>query len=340
MTNSQTQALQKAVQLLQQGDVVAFPTETVYGLGACITSEMGLRKIFSTKQRPFFDPLIVHVASLEQAKTCFSDWSLMAQFLAENFWPGPLTLVMPKAEIISELITSGLPNVGVRWPKHTLAQELLRQVQVPLAAPSANKFGKTSPTQAQHVRKEFGDDVFVLDEGASEIGIESTVLLVKEVLPNHFQLSILRKGAVVKTELEQALQKSGLHYAWVETVEKKEAPGHMKHHYMPEIPFVVCRNPQLKLSELGQILNDKLKDLPDEVEGVKIVKPTKKIEKIEFLRLSTDAQQAARELYAQLRLASERKPEALCYIQMPQNNSEHWEALYDRLHKAASLIID
>ncbi|MFN3455554.1 MAG: L-threonylcarbamoyladenylate synthase [Pseudobdellovibrio sp.] len=346
---TQAQNIEQAAHLLKQGEVVAFPTETVYGLGAVINNEEALKKIFSTKERPFFDPLIVHVASIDEAKKCFNNWNHVAQALAEKFWPGPLTLVMAKSTLISDVITSGLPSVGVRMPNHKLALELIKEVGVPLAAPSANKFGKTSPTKASHVRKELGDTVFVLDDTENEkmnhqnyVGIESTVLMVKEINKEVYQLAILRKGGVVKTQIETVLETYSLEskVQWLEQIDKKESPGHMKHHYMPEIPFVVCRNPSLKLSQLADLVNKRLNELPDVIEEVKIIKPKSKIEKIEFLRLSQDANQAARELYAQLRLASERKPDLLCYIQMPQNNSEMWESVYDRLYKAASLIID
>lgn len=329
-----------AVEKLLSGDVVAFPTETVYGLGACINNESALKKIFSVKERPFFDPLIVHVASISEARGCFDVWNDLAQSLAEKFWPGPLTIVMKKSNQISDLITSGLESVGVRYPNHPVALQLIRKVGCPIAAPSANKFGKTSPTHAEHVRKEFENSVYVLDEGSSEIGIESTVLLVKECALNVYEIAILRKGAILKSELNHFLLTKNFNFSWIEEVSKKESPGHMKHHYMPEIPFVICRNPKLKLSELIQILNNKLSELPDIVESVKIVKPVKKIEKIEFLNLSKNPYQAARELYSQLRSASERKPEVLCFIQTSEHNSEMWESVFDRLYKAASLIID
>ena len=275
--------LNTAVTRLKSNDVIAFPTETVYGLGARIGSEAAIQKIFSTKERPFFDPLIVHVSSIQQAQSCFLMWNDIADTLAKHFWPGPLTLVMKKNNAILDLITSGLENVGVRIPAHPLARLLIEQVGEPIAAPSANKFGKTSPTKAEHVISEFGENVGVLDGAGYEncqVGIESTVLLVRE----DRQISILRRGGVLKSEIDQVLNKNKIQFSWFEATDKKEAPGHMKHHYMPSIPFVVCRNPQMKLSELGQILNDKLSSLPDEVEGVRIVKPKWRIEKIEFLK--------------------------------------------------------
>lgn len=333
-------AIRKAVELLNQGEVVAFPTETVYGLGARIDSSDAIKKIFSTKQRPFFDPLIVHVSSIEQAQSCTTDWSEVAEALAEEFWPGPLTLVIPKSNLISDLITSGLENVGLRWPSHPVAQVLIQQVKVPLAAPSANKFGRTSPTKAEHVKSEFGDDVFVIEADPSEIGIESTVLFIQRLPTNQFRLSVLRKGIITESQIDTALKKTKINFAWTDTVEKKFSPGHMKHHYMPSIPFVVCRNPNMKLSELGKILNEKLSQLPDEVEGVRIVKPQSAITQIEFLKLPNDPVLAARELYAQLRAASQRAPQALCFIQLPNQTGEMWESVFDRLYKAASLILD
>lgn len=337
------QDLELAVQKLLDRDVVAFPTETVYGLGARIDSESAIKKIFSTKERPFFDPLIVHVHSVEQAKTCFQSWNSIAEILTKTFWPGPLTLVMKKSNLISDLITSGLDTVGVRMPNHQLALELIKKLNIPVAAPSANKFGKTSPTKSAHVLKEFGESVFILKnltenntETSCQIGIESTVLLVRD----NGQISILRKGVVLKSQITEVLEINKISFSWIDVLDKKESPGHMKHHYMPDIPFVICRNPAMKLSELGAVLNSKLQLLPDYIEGVRIIKPAKKIEKIEFLKLSSDPVQAAREMYSQLRIASDRRPEALCYIQMSNQHSEIWESIFDRLYKAASLIID
>lgn len=333
------QQIDIAVQLLNKNDVVAMPTETVYGLAAKINSEVAIKKIFSTKERPFFDPLIVHVASIAQARSCTSEWNDVSEFLAKTFWPGPLTLVLPKAGLISDLITAGLPSVGLRWPKHPIAQELINRTGVPLAAPSANKFGRTSPTKSQHVKEEFADTVFVIEGDQSEIGIESTVLSVKKH-EGIYRLAVLRKGAVLKSELTAKLQAEGFSFEWDDTIDKKESPGHMQHHYMPTIPFIVCRDSRMKLSELTALLNQRLVELPDVVEGVKMIKPKSVIKKIEFLKLSQDPAQAAREVYSQLRAASLRSPDALCFIQTPAHSGELWESVFDRLYKAASLILD
>ncbi len=326
-----------AVEKLNNHDVVAFPTETVYGLGARIDSEVALKKIFFTKKRPFFDPLIVHAGTLVQAKSCFKNWNIIAETLTKKFWPGPLTLVMEKSDIISDLITSGLSRVGVRIPEHALALQLINEVGIPLAAPSANRFGKTSPTSAAHVRQEFRDEVFVLDTlEACRIGIESTVLLITE----SNEISILRKGALTQTQIINAL--SGIEFHWIDVVDKKDSPGHMKHHYMPEIPFVITKNSSLTVKQLSEIVLKRLNELPDEIESIKIAKPTQLFSKIEFLKLANTPEQAAREIYSQLRQASERRPDLLCLILTKDYSleSELWESVFDRLYKAASLIID
>lgn len=329
----------KAVELLNKNDIVGMPTETVYGLAARIDSEVALKKIFSIKQRPFFDPLIVHVDSISQAKSCVDEWPMIADELAQKFWPGPLTLILPKSKRISDLITSGLSNVGVRSPNHPVALELIQKVGCPLAAPSANKFGKTSPTKAQHVKDEFGSDVFVLEGDSSHYGIESTVLLIAKT-KDSFDLTILRKGSLLQSEINQHLLSTSISFRWVDSVDKKSSPGQLKHHYMPNVPLVICRNPHRKLSEVSVMVDEKLKELPDTVEGVQIIKPKRKIQKIEFLKLSDDPTQAARELYSQLRSVSQRDPDILCFIQLPHHQGELWESIFDRLYKAASLVLD
>jgi L-threonylcarbamoyladenylate synthase len=340
MNTDSDAALKLAVQILNRGEVVAFPTETVYGLGARIDLHKAIDKIFSTKKRPFFDPLIVHVDSIERARQCFADWNKTAEVLAQNFWPGPLTIVMEKSAMISDVITSGLPRVGVRVPRHPLALELLKQVGVPVAAPSANRFGKTSPTTASHVKSEFGNEVFVLDSAPCEIGIESTVLLIKS--PS--ELSLLRKGSVLRSQIEDELHKNSIEFQWIESVSKIESPGHMKHHYMPEIPFVISKNVKITVKELSEKVYSMLNEIPDEIENVKIIKPKNKISKIEFLKLADTPEQAAREIYSQLRKASERKPDLLCLVLVKdysqEKNAELWESVFDRLFKAASLIIE
>lgn len=328
--------LQEAIDRLNRQDVVGIPTETVYGLAARIDFKAAIEKVFQVKERPFFDPLIVHVASIDQARGLVLEWPEVAEVLAKGFWPGPLTLVLPKNEMISDLITSGLPAVGLRCPNHPLTLDLISKVGVPLAAPSANKFGRTSPTTADHVRIEFkAEGVFVLDGGPCQVGIESTVL---QILPQSIpQLAILRKGSVSQRAITEALQ--GHSFTWNEQIDKKSSPGHMKHHYMPSVPLILATNPAMKVKDLGDLVQARFAELPNEVEGVRLIKPQGPIQKIEFLNLSRDPVIATREFYAKLRQAAERGPDLICITKMDYHQSEGWEPLFERIQKAASLIL-
>ena len=220
--------IEKAIQILQADGVVAIPTETVYGLAASIDSPTGLENIFSIKERPFFDPLIVHVASISQAKSCTSNWPSLCDQLAENFWPGPLTMILPKAKKINDKITSGLDTVGIRFPDHHLTLELIKRLGSPVAAPSANKFKKISPTTEEHVTSEF-PDIFVLSGGACQVGIESTIVGVEG---DH--ITIYRPGMITKNMIQQAIPE-----AFVTYQESPIAPGHLKQHYMPKLPVIL-----------------------------------------------------------------------------------------------------
>jgi len=333
-------SLDQAVERLKAGEVVAMPTETVYGLAARIDIEEGVRKIFSTKRRPFFDPLIVHVSSKAMAYPLTTDWNPMANFLAEHFWPGPLTLVLPKSDKVNPLITAGLSSVALRMPKHSVALSLIEKAGAPLAAPSANRFGRTSPTTAEHVRTEFPDqDLLILDGGPCEVGLESTVLLLERE-GEQYSLSLLRAGKITQSELEKTLSRQKFSFSFRSNVEKNKSPGQMQHHYMPEIPLVLIRSKSLMDSEIIPETERKLKDMPNEVEGVEIRKP-KKISKIVELQLPEDASLAARAFYAELRKLGESGKADLIYFRAKAfHTGELWQALMDRLTKAASLILD
>src|SRR5277367_77070 len=169
--------IQKAAQIIQEGGLVAFPTETVYGLGADALNPYAVARIFEVKNRPTFDPLIVHVADIRQAEILVLKFPEKALKLIEKFWPGPLTLVLPKASIVPDIVTSSLPSVAIRVPNHPMALELIRESGRPIAAPSANPFGQVSPTTADHVRRSMGNKVdLILDGGPCAIGVESTVI--------------------------------------------------------------------------------------------------------------------------------------------------------------------
>lgn len=335
----QTAEISKAVELLAKGEVVGMPTETVYGLAARIDLPAGIEAIFKTKERPFFDPLIVHVSDISQLQEVTAEFSPIAQALAQKFWPGPLTLILPKNSKLNPMITSGLDSVGVRMPAHPVALELIHAVGVPLAAPSANKFGKTSPTSAHHVRQEFQkENVFVLDGGESQIGIESTVLLVKESLEKK-TLSILRKGHVLRSEIEDYLRLQGFSFEFVEMVDKKESPGHMKHHYMPSVPLILCLDVKKTGDELKRLIQAKLSELPEKIEEVSIVKPQGEIKKIVVMNLSEDPLLATRSFYSELRDLAAQSPDCILLYKEAAHYGERWESLYDRINKAASLVI-
>ena len=190
--------IQKAAQLIQEGGLVAFPTETVYGLGADALNPLAVAQIFEVKKRPQFDPLIVHVADMRQAEILVLKFPEKAMKLIGRFWPGPLTLVLPKSPLVPDIVTSSLPTVAIRVPNHPLALELIRESGRPLAAPSANLFGQVSPTTAEHVRRSFGNKVgMILDGGSCSIGVESTVISFIDKEP-----VLLRPGGAPLEEIQ------------------------------------------------------------------------------------------------------------------------------------------
>jgi L-threonylcarbamoyladenylate synthase len=229
------EAISRAVELLRQGQVIGMPTETVYGLAGDGLNPAALARIFEVKQRPLFDPLILHFADAAAAFDVAEQLSTSARELAQRFWPGPLTLVVPKKHFVPELATSGLPNVAIRVPAHPVAQQLLRAFKGPLAAPSANRFGRISPTDAQAVRTELGDAVpLILDGGACAVGVESTVLYLGGPQP-----MLLRAGGISLEEIEAVIGPVQ-HAAPVE--DRPQAPGQLKHHYAPRKPLRLTRD--------------------------------------------------------------------------------------------------
>jgi L-threonylcarbamoyladenylate synthase len=225
--------LEKAAELLRAGRLVAFPTETVYGLGANALDEAAVRRIFEAKGRPFSSPLIVHVASVEMARDLAREWPHEANILARHFWPGPLTLVVPKTEKVPDVVTASLPSVGLRMPAHPMARALLEAARIPIAAPSANRFTELSPTTAAHVRESLGDAVdLVLDGGACKVGIESTVLSLAGPRPR-----ILRPGMITRTQIEEVIGP-------VEVGGGAESPGQHRLHYRPRTRVVLGASPR------------------------------------------------------------------------------------------------
>ena len=225
-----TQDVSAAAELIRNGELVAFATETVYGLGANALDPNAVARIFEVKQRPHFDPLIVHVAEIDSLAEFTTDLSPQAQRLAERFWPGPLTLVLPKQSVIPDLVTSGLDSVAIRIPAHPVARELLNAAGLPIAAPSANKFGCLSPTQAQHVADQLGDEIpMILEGGPCQVGVESTVIqCIKD------SIVLLRPGGISLEDIEACTGKVRL--ATIEDyaeTKSQVSPGMLPRHYAP-----------------------------------------------------------------------------------------------------------
>lgn len=232
MTAPVTRDVQAAAQWIRRGGLVAFPTETVYGLGGNALDAAAVARVFEAKGRPRFDPLIVHVRDVASAEALVAEFSPMARRLADRFWPGPLTLVLPKRDVVPEIVTAGLETVGLRIPDHPLALELLRAAGVPVAAPSANLFGRTSPTTAEHVAEQLGERIdLILDGGACRVGVESTVLQLDGDAP-----TVLRLGGVTVEELEATLGPVRIATEGGDETAPQLAPGLLSRHYAPRTP--------------------------------------------------------------------------------------------------------
>ncbi|MDP2387665.1 MAG: L-threonylcarbamoyladenylate synthase [Bacteroidota bacterium] len=226
------QDIQKASALLKQGQLVAIPTETVYGLAANALDTKAVVKIFEAKNRPFFDPLIIHVASVEDIELYCKNIPEIAYQLAAKFSPGPLTMLLDKKDVVPDLVTSGLPQVAVRIPKHELTLKLLKTVGLPLAAPSANPFGYISPTNVTHVEQQLGKKIqYILDGGNCEIGVESTIVGFEGD-----SIIVHRIGGLAIEELETFGKKVELR---INHSSNPQAPGQLKSHYAPRKPLFV-----------------------------------------------------------------------------------------------------
>jgi L-threonylcarbamoyladenylate synthase len=240
--------IERAARIISDGGLVAFPTETVYGLGANALNPVAVAKIFKAKERPTFDPLIVHIASLDDLKKLTSELDEKVMILAERFWPGPLTMVLPKSDLVPDLVTSDLPTVGIRMPDHPVALELIRRAGCPIAAPSANKFGQLSPTTAAHVRKQLPHIDYILDGGKTAVGIESTIVSVEAD-----KCVVLRPGRITPEEIRAALP--GVEVESKALNDKIVAPGLLKSHYSPKKPLFILSNETQLPAHSGLILH-------------------------------------------------------------------------------------
>lgn len=236
------QAIKEAAAIIREGGLVAFPTETVYGLGADALNSLAVAQIFEVKNRPRFDPLIVHIADFSSIRKICSSIDRRAMKLKERFWPGPLTMVLPKTQVISDIVTAGLPSVAVRMPLHPVALELIREAGVPIAAPSANPFGYLSPTTAEHVREQIGKRVdLILDGGRCPIGVESTIIDLTGQEP-----VILRMGGLTIEEIEEVIGKVKISTS---NPERPLSPGQLPRHYSPRTPVRILRDESFEIPE-------------------------------------------------------------------------------------------
>jgi L-threonylcarbamoyladenylate synthase len=224
--------IEEAARIIKAGGLVAFPTETVYGLGANALDPIAVAKIFALKERPSFDPLIVHIASFDDMAIVTDEPTDAARKLAEKFWPGPLTIVLPKSSLIPDLVSSGLPTVAVRMPGNEIALRLIAASGCPLAAPSANKFGNLSPVCAKHVLKQLPGVDYILDGGYTTVGIESTIVSIEADV-----CTLLRPGKISLEDIEQALP--GLFQFRLYSGSSVLVPGALKSHYSPNKPLML-----------------------------------------------------------------------------------------------------
>lgn len=304
--NPTKENIKRASLASSQGELVGMPTETVYGIAANALDEIAVGKVFQLKHRPPENPLIVHVSSVEMAKGLTDSWSADCDRLAESFWPGPLTIVLPKCNVISNIVTGSQTTVGLRMPRHPVALNLIERCGFPLAAPSANRFMELSPTRAMDIAIEIQEGLFcILDGGDCEVGIESTV-----VIAHDGEIEILRPGDITVNALEQLFGVGTVHTRATKSGEH-DSPGLYLRHYAPKaiIELVDQIDPKSPGLTFQSITN-------------------------EFqVRMASDPQAYARQLYSVLK-EFDRKGIPNIQIEKPPN-SPAWSAIWDRLRKAS-----
>jgi L-threonylcarbamoyladenylate synthase len=330
-------AVKRAGELLRGGEVIALPTETVYGLAANALDAGAVANIYEIKGRPSRNPIIVHVADMAMARRCVGEWPEEADKLAASFWPGPLTLVLPKSKEIPGIVTAGGETVGVRWPSHPFIQAVIRECGFPLAAPSANPSNRVSPTNAAHVRESLGGKLkLIVDGGPSQVGIESTVIDLTVHPPQ-----VLRPGMIHAESLQAALPGLELPPVPLETRNSKletqesaqplRSPGQLRQHYSPKARLVVLRwkddaDLLSQLSSLGSHLSTTHviahSHIPS-VTGLGCVSV-----------IPHDAEAYARAIYAELHRCDAEG--ASCIVAEVLPTGREWQAITDRLERAAS----
>jgi L-threonylcarbamoyladenylate synthase len=303
--------IRRAAEAIRRGELVIFPTETVYGVGANALDENAVLRIFEAKGRPHSSPLIVHVAGVAEARELALEWPDSAERLAERFWPGPLTLVVAKKPSIPDIVTAGLPSVGLRMPANEIALALIRESGVPIAAPSANRFTELSPTTAEHARRSLGDRVSViLDGGPTEVGIESAVVAVK-----YGAVRLLRPGILTARQIEEVVGPIVIGDA----SEKAASPGQHPRHYQPRTRVLLATADQLPRQGRGAYLY--------RLEAAACVVP---------VAMPQDARDYAAVLFSTLHELDERHLDWIAIEPVPE--TQEWEGIRDRLGRAASTV--
>jgi L-threonylcarbamoyladenylate synthase len=308
------EAVKQAAKVIREGGLVAFPTETVYGLGADALNAIAVARIFEVKNRPHFDPLIVHIADFSSLEKICSSLDERARKLMETFWPGPLTLVLPKTRIVPDIVTAGLPTVAIRMPSHPVALDLIKEAETPIAAPSANPFGYLSPTSADHVKEQLGDKVdVILDGGKCQIGVESTIIDLAGEEP-----TILRLGGLPLEEIEKTIGR-----VRVSTSNSRpRSPGQLPCHYSPRTPIKILDKKNLRV-------NGKRKGLL----AFKTLPKDHSFEVVEVLSPKGDLREAAANLFSCLHRLDKAKLDVIYAEPVPEVGLGR--AIMDRLRRAS-----
>jgi len=305
---------------LNAGELVAIPTETVYGLAGNALNSIAVASIFETKNRPSFDPLIIHVSSIDAAKKYVLDFPEILQKLAINLWPGPLTLLLPRKPIVPDLVTSGLERVALRVPDHPLTRELLERLDYPLAAPSANPFGYISPTTPHHVDAQLGNKIpYILDGGACRVGIESTIVGIE-----NDEVVIYRLGGAEIQEIENIVGKVLIKS---HSTSNPQAPGLLESHYAPRKPFLLCTLNEIIPEWLAKNKNFAVLSLSSHFP---------ELSESQQIRLSPSGnlREAAANLFAAMRKLDEGEAEIILSELMPDVGLG--KSINDRLKRAAA----
>ena len=311
----------EAAEVITRGGLVAFPTETVYGLGSDATNAEAVQKIFTAKGRPGYNPLIVHVADVNGAMTCVSTWPDAAKTLASRFWPGPLTIVLPKRREIPDIVTAGLKTVGVRVPAHPVAEALIRAAGVPIAAPSANRSMHVSPTVGDHVASSLGGAPdLILDAGPANVGIESTVIDLSAAVP-----TVLRPGMISIDELRSVLGRVEMSTGDVAGETARPSPGMMDRHYSPAARLLIAETDATKAAADREVASGArvvvLARSPMDAGGGVV------------WRMPNDASDYARQLYGMLHRADAEAFDVIVVEAVPA--SAAWDGVRDRIRRAA-----